>query len=256
MDPLGDWAIAALDSAPRLSWRPGPPDYVGVGAQKAGTSWWATLIAAHPTVRLHPLLPKELHYFDSCWMQHSPTKQLTVEYHRHFLRPPGMLTGEWTPSYMTHYWVPPLLAMAAPAARILVLLRDPVERFRSELTHSIRMGRARNQIATVNRVFHRGLYVGQLTRLFTAFPREQVLILQFERCVMDPAGELERTYQFIGLDSGFRPSNLRRPVNRTVEDKVHLSGHQEDMLREAYSDEVRRLGELVPALDLSLWSAY
>jgi hypothetical protein len=187
-------------------------------------------------------------------MQPGPARQMAVEYHRHFPRPPGALTGEWTPSYMAQYWVPPLLAMAAPAARILVLLRDPIERFRSDLTHSIRLSRARNQIATVNLIFHRGLYFGQLTRLFAAFPREQVLILQFERCVMDPAGQLARTYQFIGIDPGFRPHNLRRPVNRTVEDKVHLNARHERMLREAYGDEVRRLGELVPALDLSLWS--
>ena len=47
---------------------------------------------------------------------------------------------------------------------------------------------------------NRGIYADQLQRLWNAFPREQVLVLQYERCVADPASELRRTYAFIGLE--------------------------------------------------------
>ena len=283
------------------SWRLGPPDYVGVGALKAGTTWWARLIAAHPTVRRHPGLPKELHFFDPLWSSSCPPTEMASAYHRFFPRPPGTVTGEWTPNYMHLYWVPSLLAMAAPAAKILVLLRDPTERFRSELTMAIQKGRAQileagsphpatrlhrvgaprgqppaaegpgspgrypsptpyhlipNKLTDINRIFNNGFYFGQLTRLFTFFPREQVLVLQFERCVLDPAGELERTYRFIGIDPGFFPPSLDRPVNRTKEEKIRLSSRQDRELREGYRDEVRRLSELVPEIDMSLWSQY
>ena len=55
-----------------------------------------------------------------------------------FPRPSGSLTGEWTPDYIQCSWVPALLAQAAPGTRLLVLLRDPVERFRSGLAHQRR----------------------------------------------------------------------------------------------------------------------
>ena len=45
-------------------WQVGPPHFVGVGAQKAGTSWWNRLIEAHPDVVNAGGQPKELHFFD------------------------------------------------------------------------------------------------------------------------------------------------------------------------------------------------
>ena len=54
-------------------------------------------------------------------------------YHRNFPRPAGGVTGEWTPRYMYDHWSLRLLRRAAPEARILVILRDPIERYRSAL---------------------------------------------------------------------------------------------------------------------------
>ena len=48
-------------------WHTGPPHYVGLGAQKAGTSWWDALIGRHPSVVRATGLPKELHFFDQAW---------------------------------------------------------------------------------------------------------------------------------------------------------------------------------------------
>jgi hypothetical protein len=45
-------------------WTVAPPDFVGVGAQKAGTTWWYTLLSSHPGVHAPPGRRKELHYFD------------------------------------------------------------------------------------------------------------------------------------------------------------------------------------------------
>ena len=46
----------------------------------------------------------------------------------------------------------------------------------------------------------RGFYFQQLRHVFEFFPREQVLVLQFERCVADPVGEMERTWRFVGVE--------------------------------------------------------
>lgn len=123
-------------------WRVGPPDFVGVGAQKAGTSWWHRLISEHPSVALRPDQAKELHYFDS-FFDRPFTRADAARYHGFFPRPYGAKSGEWTPRYLTDFWAHEQLRMAAPEAGIIVLLRDPVDRYRSGLTHELNEGARR-----------------------------------------------------------------------------------------------------------------
>ena len=112
----------------------GAPDFVGIGVQKAGTTWWHGLIAAHPQVSARPDFHKERHFFDRFAVRAFGPADVSG-YHGWFPRQPGTLAGEWTPDYVHMPWVPALLAQAAPKARLLVLLRDPVERLRSGLSH-------------------------------------------------------------------------------------------------------------------------
>ncbi len=237
-------------------WRPGPPDYVGVGTARSGTTWWDSLIRAHPRVSRPEGTPKEVHFFDSLWR--GPLSEAEIaRYHAFFARPEGQLSGEWTPGYMLDVWTPPLLRRAAPEARLLVLLRDPVERFRSGRTLAEnRLTVGSTARAAANAAFNRGVYADQLLRLWAAFPREQVLVLQYERCVADPATELRRTYEFIGLEPEI-PAELdvAGRVNASRGPKVTLSAWQEDQLARRYAAENERLATLLPEFDLSLWTA-
>ncbi len=181
-------------------WRAGAPDYVGVGTARSGTSWWDSLINSHPCVSRLPETPKEVHFFDALWASDLSTAEIE-RYHANFARPEGHLCGEWTPGYMLDVWTPALLRQAAPDTRLLVLLRDPVERFRSGRTLAEnRFTVGSTARAAANAAFNRGIYADQLLRLFAAFPREHVLVLQYERCVAEPRTQLERTYAFIGLE--------------------------------------------------------
>src|SRR5271167_2527938 len=113
-------------------WRTGPPDFVGVGAQRSGTTRWFDLIVAHPQVLAPLATRKELHFFDR--FHSDPLAPADAgAYAEYFPRPEGVLTGEWSPSYLPSPWVPAMLAATAPRARLLVLLRDPVERYISAL---------------------------------------------------------------------------------------------------------------------------
>ena len=235
-------------------WRVGPPDSVGVGTARSGTTWWDSLIRAHPRVSRPEGTPKEVHYFDRLW-QSELTEPDVARYHAFFARPEGQLSGEWTPGYMLDMWTPRLLRRAAPDARLLVLLRDPVERFRSGRTLAEnRLTVGSTARAAANAAFNRGIYADQLLRLWSAFPRQQVLVLQYERCVAEPAAELQRTYEFIGLEPEI-PSglDLGQRVNASRGTKVTLSEWQEDQLIRRYAPENERLAQLLPELDLSLW---
>ena len=115
----------------------GPPDFVGIGSQKAGTTWWYDAICAHPDVYHRGDIHKERHFFGRYAIRPFGPAECSL-YHRWFPRPHDRLTGEWTPDYIQYSWVPALLAQAAPQTRLLVLLRDPIERFRSGLAHQRR----------------------------------------------------------------------------------------------------------------------
>jgi Sulfotransferase family len=243
----------ALPACP-AGWRTGPPDFVGVGAQRSGTTRWFDLIVAHPEIEAPPATRKELHYFDR-FHAGGFTAADAAGYGEYFPRPPGLLTGEWTPVYLAAPWAPALLAAAAPRTRVLVLLRDPIERYLSGLQrhHRVALATAEplNAMAPLE-AFMRGLYHAQLTLLLAHFPRAQVLILQYERCVRDPRSELRRTYESLGLrDAGFLPDFEAHP-NRQP-DKPELRPDARRALVEAYAQDVAALARDFPEIDVSLW---
>jgi hypothetical protein len=235
-------------------WRTGPPDFVGVGAQRSGTTRWFDLIVAHPEVAVPTATRKELHYFDRFYAE-AFTPADRAAYGEYFPRPQGLITGEWSPSYLTSPWVARMLAAAAPDARILVLLRDPVERYISGLQRHHRVASASGQpldaMAPLD-AFARGLYHAPLGRLQKRFSRSQVLILQYERCTAEPGSELRRTYEFLGLDDAVFVPELDAHPNRQP-DKTELHPEARTALVEAYACDVSMLVRDYPEIDLGLW---
>ena len=239
--------------APPAGWSTGPPDFVGLGAQKAGTSWWNRLIHAHPDVHVAGGQPKELHYFDRSWEVPFGAQE-AERYQRYFPRPEGGMAGEWTPGYLIDFWTPELLAMAAPDARILILLRDPLDRFRSGLTHQLATSRKPLTDRDMQGAFQRGLYAPQLRRVQAAFPTEQVFVGQYEACRADPAARIADTFAFLGLTPHeLKRSTIEGEVNPTTREKYTPSASFRDSLVAGYGPDIEQLAHLVPGLDLTLW---
>jgi hypothetical protein len=245
---------AGFDLSPPAS-RPGevlgPPDFVGIGAMMAGTRWWYRLIGDHPSVTARSELPPGRHY-----LSHFATAPFgpgqVEEYHGWFPRRPGTMAGEWTPSYAALAWVPPLLAEAAPAARLLFMVRDPVERLALGLaaTGDVRVSQVGNHMADA---LDRGFYGAQLRRVLDHVPAERVLILQYERCVADPAGQLAATYRFLGLDDTHTPPVAALTPDPTGIRPTTLDPSVHRRLAGLYADDVADLAGLAPGLDLTLW---
>ncbi len=234
-------------------WTIGAPDFVGVGVQRCGTTRWFDMIAAHPEVAPSSSA-KELHYFDRFYLG-GCTPVETARYREYFPRAEGMKAGEWTPLYASAPWIPGLLAAAAPEAQLLVLLRDPVERFVSGLGHVRRMARRRG--APISRYapldqFVRGLYHEQLVRLTGHFDRSRILVLQYERCTSEPLSQLRRTFEFLGLqDLDFRP-DLGEHLGKQ-KNKPELDAAAREAYVRAYRNDVSALIEAFPEIDVSLW---
>ena len=245
------WEDGFDSTPPELSAKEvtGPPDFVGIGAQKAGTTWWFDAICAHPDVYSRDDIHKERHFFDRYAVRPFGAAECSL-YHDWFPRPDGSVTGEWTPDYMHFGWVPALLAQAAPRSRLLVLLRDPVERFRSGLAHQ-RRDHGKLTAETYQDALTRGLYDDALQPWTAFFPPEQVLLLQYERCRADPATQLARTYQFLGLEP-FDHKGIEKRVNVT-EHTPELEENVRRRLVEVYEPDVRALVQRFPEIEPGLW---
>lgn len=180
-------------------------------------------------------------------------------YQRLFPRPPGSITGEWTPRYMYDQWTPSLLREAAPEAKILILLRDPWRRFLSGVAHEERvlerdLRRANGdylRLMVRHDAFQRSLYAEQVRRITERFDRSRVLILQYERCLQDPRSALGLTFEFLGLDLPAGLTVERRSMPPAPNSGLVLA--LERNLRSRLSADVNRLVAMAPDIDPELW---
>lgn len=259
VDPLS----LELQDAPKLpkGYSYGAPDFVGIGAQRCGTSFWYSLIAEHPSI-FHPrhfsgqvappYLIKERHFLDR-FFDRPYRPEETENYHRWFPRPTGQKTGEWTPRYLMAHWAPLILNRLAPDAKLLVVLRDPVDRFVSGMNFQLRS--ARNLEGNhAHGQFLRGCYGLQLANWLKHFSKDSLLILQFELCIEDTAAQLDKTYDFLSLDR-YRPSHtvLERKKNARKEASFQPTAEHKASLVDAYSEDVLALCRLFPEIDIGRW---
>jgi hypothetical protein len=231
----------------------GPPDFVGVGTQRSGTTWWFRVLLAHPQVKPPLLGGKEQHFFDRFGRREVIEADIN-EYHNRFVRRPGEVAGEWTPKYSHEFWTPRMIARIAPEAKLLIMFRDPIERFRSGAPHRVSSTANTRIEAGIADAIERGRYATQLRRLLACHDASRVLVLQYEKCVADPQGQYRRTLEFLGVDPEHHYGGFDRPRGTTQAGaKKPLWNDMLEALRAVYEPEVRDLAALAPELDLSLW---
>ena len=208
------------------------PDFLIIGAQKAGTT------ALYAYLRWHPEITgpsfKEVSFFDrhyvhgEAWYRgHLPARP------RHWLarqrRGRWPLVGEASPSYLFHPLAPERVQAVIPAARLVALLRNPADRAFSHYHHEVALGREplsfeeaidseqermRGEVERMIRepayfsrpwwnytYLARGRYAEQLERWFAVFPREQLLVLFTEELSAQPAQTYRRVLEFLGVSS-------------------------------------------------------
>jgi hypothetical protein len=102
----------------------------------------------------------------------------------------------------------------------------------------------------------RGRYAAQLTWWLQHFPRQQLLLLQYERCVADTQGQLSGTFEFLGLpDQRATVAEISRTRKKSSE-HVSLAPELRQLLVEYYAADVAELRTLMPDLDLALWTGF
>ena len=210
--------FTAIDSRPPVT----GPDFVVIGAQRGGTTSLHAYLGGHPRIALPAT--KELHYLTDRFARGREwyLGQFPAAI------PPDGLTGEATPYALFHPLAPDRLRATAPDAKLIVLLRNPVDRAYSHYLMAHARGdepldfaaaldseadrmageeeRLRSDPTYVSwphkqfSYLARGDYAPQLARWFARFPRDQFLILRSEDLYADPAATYGRVLDFLELE--------------------------------------------------------
>ena len=252
------WALRGARSVTRTvgRWTAGSrmhPSFLIVGAQRCGTTSLYKTLSQHPSV-VPAVLHKGVHFFDT-------------EYHRgmawylgHFpARRPGApaITGESSPYYMFHPHAPRRIAANLPDVRLLVLLRDPVERAYSAHSHELARGYETEPFERAleleaertagerermladesyqshhlqhNSYLARGRYVEQLEHLAEVFGRDRVHVIDSDEFFADPQPAFDGVCDFLELprttDIAFGKHNARSRAPMAAELRARLDEH-------------------------------
>ncbi|MEM1450910.1 MAG: sulfotransferase [Planctomycetota bacterium] len=269
MDPIDAFTrrFTSEDLAPLpAGWRVGPPDFVGVGCGKAGSTWWYHLLCQHPAVVPNRLGLKELVFFShGGWRR--PTDADLELYRSVFARPPGHLCGDWTANYLYAPFALDALALAAPDAKLILTVRNPVDRFVSMLNqftlHRAELvgatGRGRTVLETWSlfpEAAHQSRIAEGVERMLRLFPREQIHVVQYERAKASPHAEFARTLRFLGLDDRWVPQDAARPVHKNRYVVERPSGGDREWIADWFRDDVERTAALLPEVDPGLWDDF
>ena len=192
-------------------------DFIIIGAQRCGTTSMYQSIISHPEITFASR--KELHFFDLNFKK-------GLDYYRSQFKD-GTLRGEASPYYIFHPHVPKRIAQFIPKIKLIVMLRNPIDRAYSHYHHQVSMGieklsfedalkaeekrlageyekilKSESYYSFNHQNFSylsRGIYVDQLKKWRKFFDQEQILVIKSEDFFADPHKILNEVFDFQGL---------------------------------------------------------
>lgn len=226
------------------------PSWLGIGAQRSGTTWFTSLLCQHPQVGLGTNAKKEQHLLHKVGDGQRPLSDYLELFPTDDVR-----RGEWTPQYLRHASAPAAAArLLDPAVPVLVLLRDPVERFLSAMRLTATRGTSPWPYPVPITVqAWSGFYADQLAMWRHHLGAERLVVMVYESVRVDPAPAVAAVWQRLGLT----PVELAG-VDRPSRSSSHVGWEPPPGLVESltvlYRPQVARL-ERDWGLDLRSWTA-
>ena len=193
------------------------PTFIIIGAAKAGTTALYHYLSGHPEVFMSPVKETNFFAFDG---QRSPTVfrrsendfpiRTWAEYCALFATAgSAKAIGEASPLYLASPVASRNIRAMLPQARLIVSLRDPVDRAYSDYVMRLRTGAERRpaNVALSGQAhsLQGGFYYDRLRRYFDVFPREQILAILAEEMRADVRGTLRQIFRFVGVDDAVVP---------------------------------------------------
>lgn len=238
------------------------PDFFIVGAQKSGTtSLYEYLVKS--SADINPASSKELYFF-------TEREGLGQRFYESFFPAckAGKLTGEATPDYFFYHACPEKVYKYNPNAKIIIILRDPVERAFSQYCHqnftsktkaydplsfskAIREEENRFNVDSLSKFFYeykyysykaRGLYYEQLKNWLGYFDKNSICVVFLEDLKADPAATVKSTLLFLGV------KRINVDVEFPIKNKSpgsKINKEDEQYLRDFYKSDSEKLFEFL-----------
>jgi hypothetical protein len=190
------------------------PDFIGLGAQRAGTSWIYSCLYEHPNICI-PI--KEIHFFsrERNWSKGYEWYEAIFE-----KCPQDAKTGEFSTSYLSDPTTPERIHERYPDVKLIACLRNPLDRAYSNYLNDMMAGVVEPEVNFGEALkehpgyIERGRYATHLKRYLQVFSMDQILMLIYEDSLKNPSSFIQTAYEFIGVDSSFVPSMVDTIVNK------------------------------------------
>lgn len=181
------------------------PNLIVIGAMKCATTSLHNYLGVHPQIQMSR--PKELNFFAEGrnWSR-------GVSWYASHFSSRTTVNGESSPLYTTypsHPEAPSLMHSVVPEAKLIYLVRDPIQRMVSHYVHALADGRERRPVEEAltaseeNPYLERSLYWTQLQRYLAHHPASRILIIQTEVLRARRRDTLRRVFEFLDVDPGF-----------------------------------------------------
>jgi len=206
------------------------PDFLIIGAQKAGTTSLYIYLTSHPQIKF--AFTKEVQFFDSnfhkgfLWYR-SFFHTKIYKYFMKILFSRTIITGEASPYYVLHPKVAQRVYKKLPNIKIIILLRNPIDRAFSQYFHSVNKGkenltfveaikleekRIKDEYEKLKKYERyksadfpgfaykfRGIYINQLKAWYELFPKNQIFIINSQDLFKKPDSVMISLYKFLGV---------------------------------------------------------
>lgn len=192
------------------------PNLVVIGAQKCGTSGLHYYLGLHPEVSVST--PKELNFFiaERNWPR-------GVAWYASRFDPAAAVRVDASPNYTAypqHEGVPERMASVIPGAKLVYIVRDPLDRIAAHWVHNYSKGRHSGELARTilnpkASYVARSRYAMQLERFLEHFPLEQLLVLEQEELRAQRDAVLRSVFEFAGIDPAFSDRRFASERHRT-----------------------------------------
>ncbi len=187
-------------------------DFIGIGTSRSASTWIYECLREHPQICMSQ--PKEtrffaelnydcgLNYYKKCF-SHCKDKNIK---------------GEYTPAYLTDERSPFLIKEHFPDIKLIVCLRNPIEKVFSSFVYAQKGGKTPSTKSfethlKESNLIKTGEYYPYLKRYFNLFPKENILILIYEDIAKDSTKFIQRIYKFLNVNRDFIPENITKKMN-------------------------------------------
>lgn len=220
---------------------------MGIGAQRSGTTWFTDLLTQHPQVGLGTNDKKEQQLLHKVADGRVPEAE-----YLDLFPADGVRRGDWTPQYLRHSSAPAAAARIVPDAPVLVLLRDPVERFRSSMRLAATRQKSWPYPVPITIQTWTGFYADQLDAWAACVGRDRMHVMVYEVVRDDIQAAVDGIWRALDLQPVALQDVARESSSSSQAEWDWTPGLKES-LQVLYRPQVDRLASQW-GLDVSGWS--